>query len=294
MAFDDLERRGVVVTVADALVGHGFHLDVLLHRRLPFRVQRYHRSPPAVGEEHRQVTEVVDVVVDGADAERSHARYDHGPVERAQPEQFFGQQAEIIQKIEEFDRPPAEQARNERDGLVEFIERVFLVRRVLDLHDPGVELVVNFLGGVVRVETDFQDRVRRVERERLFHHHHDLNILARVDLLPAHETVDARPLGNGAQVGGDQDVQEPEVGPSLFHLLAAVFVGLGHVEHIGVGIAGVATLRHDVGHHLVHGVDRSDLVPVGTVAEPPAAFLLRLFDRCVLFGRFRLRLFLFF
>ena len=68
------EGAGVVVAVADALVADYLVVHVLVLHGLAVPVELRHAALGAEGQEHRQVAEVVDVVVDGADAQKSPGR----------------------------------------------------------------------------------------------------------------------------------------------------------------------------------------------------------------------------
>ena len=56
--------------------------------------------------------------------------------------------------------------------------------------------------------------------------------------------------------------------------MTAKLVGLADVKHIRIGVAGIATHGHDVGHHFVHGVDGAHLVAVRAVAKASSSFFL--------------------
>ena len=238
---------------------------------MSFLITADHRSASAVGDKDGQVAKVVDVVIDGTNAKRSHAGDDHRAVEGAEPEQLFGQEAEVVQEIEELDRPAAEKSRDQGEQLVELIKGVDLLGRVLHGGDNGVELVVDLVHRVGRLKAHLDAGVGGVDRERLFDGHHDLNIVAAKDLLSADKAVNGGALGNGADVGRQHHVQKAEAGLALLDLLAAEFIGLADVEHIRIGVAGVTAHGHDVGHKFGHGIDGAQLSAVTAVAEATTA-----------------------
>ena len=95
---------------------------------------------------------------------------------------------------------------------------------------------------------------------------------------PADKAVDSGALGCCANVGRQHDVKESKAGLSLLDLFAAELVGLGHVKHVGICIAGITTHRHNVGHKLRHGVYGTQLPSVTAVPKTTATlFLLDLF-----------------
>lgn len=66
-----LERGGVIIPVAHALIHDGHEVDVLALDRLALAVELDRLALGAEGDEHRQVAEVVQVMIDRRDAERA-------------------------------------------------------------------------------------------------------------------------------------------------------------------------------------------------------------------------------
>ena len=211
-------------------------------------------------------------MVDRTDAQRPHAGYDHGAVKGGEPQDFARHQPEIVEKAQQIDRPAAEQSGDQRQDSVEPVEFAPVIRRILHGGDGTVEFFVNLIHGIVRLKVYLDAGVGGVDGHPLLDGHDDLNPLACVNLLPADKAVERRALGDGTQIGRDEDMQKAEIRHALPHLFAAEAVGLGDVDGIGKEIAGVGALGHDVGHHPGHGIDRAEKIAVRAVAPATAAF----------------------
>ncbi len=111
--FEELERRGVIIPVANALVGHGFEVNVLALHEVAIHVQLHRLALGAEGDEQRQVAEVINVVIDRRDAERTEIGDDHGAVEGACVQQRLRDDAEIIHHPEHADGEAQQEAQGE-------------------------------------------------------------------------------------------------------------------------------------------------------------------------------------
>ena len=74
---EHFESRGVIISVADTLVGHYLEIYVLFLVHNSVAVKLVSAALFAVSEEYGQVAEIVNMVVDRLDTERAHACYYH-------------------------------------------------------------------------------------------------------------------------------------------------------------------------------------------------------------------------
>ena len=84
------------MTVDGALIQDELGVDIFPVNDLTVAVKLVNMALGAEGDEHRQRTEVVYVVINGADAEGAEVGYDHGAVEGAHIKYGLGYQAEVI------------------------------------------------------------------------------------------------------------------------------------------------------------------------------------------------------
>lgn len=226
------------------------------------------------------------MVVDRADAERAHAGDDHRSVKGGETQNLARHDAEIIQKAQQSDCPAAEQPGDQGQDFVQAIELIAVVGGFPNGGHGAVELFVDFVHGVIRLEVDLDAGIGGVDCHPLFDHHHDLDALAGVDFLPADKAVEGGTLGDGADVRGNENMQKAEIRHARANLFATEAVGLGHIDRICEVVAGVGALGHDVRHHSRHGVDGTEFVAVRAVAPmPPTFFLLgSVFHRSLTFG----------
>ena len=267
-AADHLEGGGVAEAVADALVGD--HLEIhhaaLLGGAVPLEL--VDGALDAVGDEHGEVTEVVDVVVDGTDAQGAHGGDDHTAVEGGEIRQGLGDPAVVVQPEQHTDGKAENGTREggqRAGGLVEAGVQILLL---LFLHDSGVELLVDVNDGVVGLEDHGYGGVGGVLAHVLLDDHIHFDVVAGVDALTADEAVESGLLGDGADVGRQHDVQEAEALVALGDHLLAEGVGFGDVQLVGKVVHGVGAVLHDEGHHLGHGLGGADAAAV--LAIPPS------------------------
>ena len=79
-------------------------------------------------------------------------------------------------------------------------------------------------------------------------------MVAGVDPLTADEAVEGGLLGYGTDVGRQHNMQEAESLVALGNHALAEGIGLGDVQLLGEVVEGVATILHDEGRHLGHGI----------------------------------------
>ena len=112
-AAEILEEGCVVITVHDTLVQHELHIDVLLLGNGAVVLNFVGAALAAEGTKDGQVTEVIQMVINGADAQTAHGSEEQGTVEGAQLQQELGQQAKVIQEFQQPHGKLQEQAGNQ-------------------------------------------------------------------------------------------------------------------------------------------------------------------------------------
>ena len=268
-----LEEGGVVVAVADALVRHEGHVNVLALVHIALVVQLVCTALAAEGAEDGQVAEVIQVVVNGADAQGTHGGEEQGAVEGAQLQQEGGQQAEVIQQLQKPDGELHHQAGDVGEDLQQVIQAGIQLGGLLHTFHSGVELVVDVGDGVVGVQMDLDGGVGGVHAHLLLDDHAVLNVFTTgIDLLAGDEAVDLGILGDAPDVGGQQDVGDAEVLQTFPALLADVAVHMGDLKSLRKQVGAGVALHLEIGGDGRHGRQGADLAAVDAVA--PGAVVL--------------------
>ena len=269
VSLHQLEGGGKIISVTDTLVGNGFKIDISLANDTAVLLDHRCGALDTVSKEHGKISEIIDMMVYGLDSERSHAGDDHGAVEGAEPGEKTREQAEIIKEIQELHRPAQKKSGNIIQYLCKAVKAAFIVVTHVCLHHL-VELAVYVVDGIRGLENDLYTGVVGVNGHMLFDRHDHLDLIARKDLLTAYKAVDAGTLGDGADVGSEKNVKKSEISHSIFDAGAAEGVDPRNLKAVGVGVLGIASLGHYVGHYSVHGVYRAQLAAVVAVAESSA------------------------
>ena len=263
----ELEGGGIVEAVADALVRHGGDVDVLFLGHGAVGVQLVLPILGAEGQKHGDVPEVVQVVVDGRDAQGAHGRDEEGGVEGAGHGQLPGQQIEVI---EEPQQPHSELQQHSGDvgeELGRVVKVIVELRRGLVLLDEGVDLVVDLRRRVMGVQNGLDAGVGGVGRHLLFNHQGHFDILVPgVDLLPRDESVDGGALGDGPYIGGDDHVHDAEAFEPFLSLLPDVLFNLRDLHRVPEEVAGGIPRHHDIGGDHGHGREAPHPAAVLTIA----------------------------
>ena len=220
----------------------------------------------AEGDEHRQRTEVVYVVINGADAEGTEVGYDHGAVEGAHIKYGLGYQAEVIAHSDQPDRCADKEAGELCKFVREFLGAVFLVG-VFDLVDGSVHLAVNIVDGVGRFKDDLDGGLGGVDAEAALYGHDDFNIITREDPSAHDEAVETGQVGAGAHIGSDQQVKHTHAFVAADALTSEPAVCLRYLKRLLVIIQGVASLGHDEWNEIVKAVQGANASAVNSVSE---------------------------
>ena len=93
------EESGVAIAVHDPFIQNKFYINVLFLHNCEFFCQFVSLAFNAECNENRQIAELVNMVVNGADAKASHGGEEQASVEGAQFQQEPGQQTKIVQQL---------------------------------------------------------------------------------------------------------------------------------------------------------------------------------------------------
>ena len=188
-----LERGGVIIPVAHALVHDGHEVNVLALDRLALAVELDRLALGAEGDEHRQGAEVIQVVIDRRNAERAHVGDDHRAVEGAGVEQLLRDDAEVIHHAQTADGEAQQETRQLQQRAGDLLGVVVLAAE-LDLVDLLVHLAVDVKDRVRRGKDGLDGRLIRGGGHAAAHGQHDLDVVACIDAPAGHEAIDAMRL----------------------------------------------------------------------------------------------------
>ncbi len=265
--FPALEARCVLESVTDPLVGHHFHIYDLFCDHVTLAVDADFAPFGSVGYENGKISEIVDVVVYRFYAQRTHAGYDHGTMERADVKQRGGDKSEIIHNVQGFNGEAQYGARETCQLVHDSVESAVGTVGGFDLFYRFVELVVNVKYCVLGFKPYFDAGVGCFDAHGLLYRHRNLNVVSGKDPLTADKTVESGVLRHGSYVSCDYDVKHREVFFACYKLLANEFFRFGYVESFSEGIARIASLGHYERHYLIHSVDRAQSVTVLAISE---------------------------
>ena len=269
-----LESGGKIETVTDAFIGHDgeiyvFMLDdaaVILHLALA--------ALDAESHEYGDIAEIIEVMIDGRNAEGAHAGDEDRAVERADLEQEFGNKSEIIHGFKkpygEFHKQPGDEVKKPCD----LVKAAVKLACRLDLLDLEVEFPVNIIGSVIGGEMDVDDSLAAIGRHFLFYRHGDLNILtARINLLTGDEAVDGGALADHADICRKDQMCVTEIFKPLLALFADILLRIGTFKAILKKIIRAVAIGHDIDADAGDGVEAAKPSAVGTVARHRKGFI---------------------
>lgn len=207
------------------------------------------------------------MMINWRNAERTHACYKHRAVERAEFEQYARELSEIVKNADEpkgeFHKQPGDKIQKTRK-LVETAVQLFGGFCFLN---GGVELFVNIVNAVFRVEFNFYDGFGGIGCHVLFYCHADDDLsVACVDPVSCDEAVDCGALGYGADVCGKQQVRIAEFVKPFFAFFANVFFRRGAFETVPEKIVCAVAAGHDVNSDAADGVKAAEPASVRTIA----------------------------
>ena len=220
----------------------------------------------AESDEHRQGAEVIDVVIDGPDAERAKVRDDHGTVEGAGIRQRFRQPAEIVQHPQHGNGKAQQEAGQAAQRLSHFLGIVITVGR-LNLLDLLVHLPIDIKDGVRRFKIDLDGGLAGIQCQAALNRHDNGDLIGGVDTAAGHEAVDAGQHGYAADIGRNQEMEDADASIAIHAQAAESPIHSGDLKALLILVAAVIAGGHDVGHELVESRQRADKPTVLSVAK---------------------------
>ena len=270
------ERCGEIEAVTDTLVRvHGVVHILALHDR-PVGLHLVLAVFAAERDENGQVAEIVEMVYDRRNAERAHGGEEDRAVERADLQQELRQQAEIVHRFQHPHRELEEDARDQRQRLGSLV-KIAGVGRALDALDLLVELPVDIVHRVRRLQMQLHGTLRRFGGHVLLDHHAELDIVVpAVDLLAGEEAVQRRILRHAAHIGCEEYMCDAEAGHTGTALLADIALHRRDLHRLADEVRRAAARRHDVVSDDLHRVERAQLPPVRAVAPRRVVFVVEM------------------
>ena len=101
VSLESLKCGGVVIAVTDTLICNNLDGDEMMSLSCTVSLDRISGENVAVGNEYGQGAEVVEMVVDCRNAERSHGSDDHRAVEGTDVHQRLGKPSVIVEPLEQ-------------------------------------------------------------------------------------------------------------------------------------------------------------------------------------------------
>ena len=212
-----------------------------------------HMALCAERNEHRKRAEVVDMMVNGAYAERAEVGYYHRAVERAYIQKLLRQQTEIVCNAQKPDGKADDEARQGSKLVCKFLGAVFLVG-VFDLVDGGVHAAVNVIDRVGGLERYLDGSFARIDGQTALYGHDDLDILARIDALAYAEAVESRQIRAGANICRNEQVQHAHALVASDALLSEPAIGIGDLKRFLIVVECVVSCRHYKRYEVVKAV----------------------------------------
>ena len=205
-------------------------------------------------DEHRQSAEVVDMMINGTDAERTEVGDYHRAVEWADIEQLLRQQAEVIADIEQPNDEADEEAGHLGKLVCKLLRAVFLIGG-FDLLYLLVHLTVDIEDGVRGVKLDLDGGLGSVDSEASLDRQHDLNVIAGVHPAADDKAVEGGQLCNGPDIGCDEKMQHADALVAVETLLPEPAVGVCYLKRFLVIVACIVSVRHYVGNEVEKAVE---------------------------------------
>ena len=271
-----LECGCVVESVTDTLVGRnleGNEVVLLLCSVEEGNLLGIHLT---VGKEEGKMTEVVEVVIDCGNTERSHGRNDHRAVEWADLLQRLGKEAKVINESKKTDG----RSQHKAGKVCQHSDYGFKVAvLVLRLDNRLLELLIYVVNVVSGVELNLDTGVGGFKGHVLLDCHKTLKVVSVIDLLTCDEAVDSRSLRNNSNVCGKKNVEHTHVGIALFLLLCEVELCVVNIYFCFKLVLRICSYLHEVGLKFVHRGYCSYEAAVVSVAE---SLLARLVGRGII------------
>mgnify|MGYP006994751045 CR=1 FL=1 len=267
--FEVLHDGRVIEAVDDTLVRIHDEVDIAARHGLALQVELDLAVLTAKGDEDRKVAEVIEVVDNRRDAKRAHGREDDRAMEGAEVRQKRRQQAEVVQRLQEPDNKLQQEPRHTGQQSRDMVERA-VERGVFDLVDEGVQLLIDLLRRVRRLEVELDGRLLAVRAHVLLDGTGELaNVIALIDALAGEEAVHAGVLCDAADIGRKQHMRQTEGLHAFRALLADVALDLRNFERCLDGVAGIVARGHDIWDELGErgkGTEKPAFLPVAEAA----------------------------
>ena len=264
-AVNELEGRGIVVPVNGALVEDELAVNILALDDVAVAVELVNMALCTEGDEHGQGAEVIDMVIDGADAERAEVGYYHRAVEGADIEQSLRQQAEIIRDANEPDEKAYYDAGQRGEFIRKFLGAVFLVG-AFDGVDRLVHLIINIIDGVGRLKGHLDGRFGRVYGKTALDGHDYLDIVMRIDAVADDEAVETGKVCAGADISRNEKMQHAYALVAVNALLSEPAVGVCYLKRLLVIIERIVSCGHYKRNEVIKSVERAQPSAVNAVS----------------------------
>ena len=260
--------RGIVVSVADSLVGDDFDAYVALGLNLAVGVELIAGFLFADGDEDGAGPELVEMVEHRSDAAGAEIGDEHTGMEGAGAVDDAGHPTDLIQRPDEVDKASLDEGRNgaqrSRDGVGSAVIRL---RGIDLLADAVLDLIHHVDQRVLRLKGGDDRRLLALERKFPLAGEGDSHIVMGIDVAPRDKPVELRPLGHHAHHRGHEDMEHAQIGQVIPAPLPNKSFQLGNFQLVVEKNHGVQSGPHNRWDDLEQGVDVSDPIPIVTVSE---------------------------
>ena len=261
-----LEEGSIVEAVYDSFVQSELAVKVLLLHHGAIFLDFQGAALAAEGAKDGEVTEVVQMVINGRNAQAAHGGEEHRAVEGADFQQEAGKQTEVVQQPQEPHSKLQEDTGDHQKGVGGLV-KVGIQGRILNFLHRLVHFVINIGSGVVGAQMDLDHGFGRIRGHFLLDGHTELQIVAAgVDLLSADEAVDLGVFAGSPAVASQQHMGQAKVCQTFPALLTDVALHIGDLKGLREQIVGIIALGHNVGRYLIHGRLCTDAAAIRAVA----------------------------
>ena len=261
-----LQELGIIMTVADTLVRDQLEINVLFLLHLAAAVDLVLYILGAKGDEHGQSAEVIDVVVDGPDAQGAQVGDDHGAVEGAGLNQRFGQDAKVVTDAQQL-KGKAQQETGSLTQSLSHVLGVIVAVVSLDLFNLLVELAVNIKDGVGGLEVDLDGGLGGINGQAALDSHDNSDIIGSVDTATGHKAVQTGQHGYAADMYGDEKMQQTNALVALNAQFTQALIQSAYLKALLIVVTGIVAGGHDIGNETVERGEGTDQATVLSVAK---------------------------
>ena len=190
-------------------------------------------------------------------------------MEGADIQQGHRDPAEIIHNAKDCQRKAKQKTGQMGNGIREVLGPVVFFAG-FDLIDLFVHLAVHIKDGIGRLKDNLDGGFRGIDAEGAFDRHDNFNVVAGIDPSTDNKTVDPRHPGDSADIGGDQEMQNPDAFVALHTELTEHTVKLGDLKGFLIMDIAVIALGHDIGDKLCKTGERAKQAPFFPVTHTTA------------------------